>query len=194
MTNDKSDTKEDEPKSFEYYEKSGILIGDIYYMYFYRLEPQGSRYRVTLYVYEDGNPIDENRRDRIIEKLARNAHIEDVYPPICGWDFGDLKWRRKSYFVVLLDDRNDRFQDHNGIHFITRNYSFADGGDLPSVDIGGNETRSAIWCINHMAGPDQCNIPEGPDDYVFEFRSVQHPGGFTSKPNMGPVVPPPAYM
>lgn len=166
------------------------------------------------YFYSSGDrKIYKSEIPEIVRALGRNVTKKYEAPPFHREGFANdcktMTWRRKSYFVLLLDKpyAAAHFADKNGVAFNSDytnkdNYSFFDAENL-EIDLSDNEDgsdiRSAFVCINHMKGhgttidvgqAEQCykfslNL-EGTDTKLRGYRAPDSGGT-----NMGPPVPPP---
>jgi hypothetical protein len=160
------------------------------YFYYIRVNTNG-RLFVTHHFYPGGNPNDPTNppnsadwhaiaRDPqqltpILEMLAQDARPlgAKAYPPI-GDSFDQIRWRRKSYIALFIDEASWTLAPKDGVTFITDykggvagtpNHSFFDALDLPlTMPIrrpkpGGPYTdqRSALVFINHMKADDAGN-------------------------------------
>lgn len=143
----------------------------IHCIYFYHLEypaqeEQQAGPRITLY-YEanDTTPIrNEGELHGLIKKLSRNAVTGDCVPPRCGNGFGQVPWRRRSYFVLMTDDLRHSFPgptsvaiDYEGGE--TENHSFFNARTA-EIDLSDNNSGikvSVFYCVNlmkHVSGRD----------------------------------------
>lgn len=163
------------------------------YFYYVRIDNNG-KLRIDHYLDADG-PLDDPTQWRPIpyssvperlHALAINGRpgteVKDP-PKLPNHNFDGIKWRRKSYIAVFLDEVNWRFHTRDGGKAawvfkaeppMTPNHSFFDAKDvkltLPNSFTGRTDSRSALYFINHMkrneAGDD---LIEG-DEQVFEFE------------------------
>jgi len=201
------------------------------YFYYFRLNSNGGLV-VRHYFYPGGdhtaknNPLHPNdwadipntkeELVPILQKLIANARAEgDVYPLI-GNDFLEIRWYRKSYIALFIDEANwslHKVADTGqpAVLFITEpkggkkgtpNHTFFDGMDL-DIPMDQGPDRSAFVCINHMKmDPDgtDLNYAGSPEYYQFKmfFRVKFTCGGEPitvifdpDGNNLGPPIPPP---
>src|SRR3712207_1681619 len=100
-------------------------------IYFYYLTPDKTGgYLVEVYYSDSGQPITDLPSE--ITKLVENARKESPSPQPCGWEFGDLRWRRVSYIVIAVDDPDVTLDDKAAIEFdhATPNHTFLNGGNM----------------------------------------------------------------
>lgn len=137
----------------------GTQIHTIYF--YYMTYPEGgdeSQPVVKVYYHHNPDrPIDPNEQlIGHIKELALNAKVGDFLPPCCGQSFSAVRWRKKSYFVILLDDPVDRFADGNGISIQfteeqeegAANHSFFNARAL-DIELPWG-TVTALCCVNLM--------------------------------------------
>ncbi|AQR73561.1 hypothetical protein [Sphingomonas sp. LM7] len=89
-----------------------------------------------------------------------SAKIEDLIPiwtseiksgarkPV-GWGLGDLKWRWKSYLVVVLDAPGYKFGSAEGLVITGGRHTFT-GKTLTQFTTTDGSKVQAIYCINHV--------------------------------------------
>jgi hypothetical protein len=156
------------------------------YFYYVRINSNG-RLFVTHHFYPGGDPNDPgnpppgttwNAIDRnpqlltpILEMLAQDARpLGAKQFPVIGEDFVDIRWSRKSYIALFIDEASWTLAPNDGVRFLldkngvpgTPNHSFFDALALPlTMPIrkpkpGGPyfDQRSALVFINHMKGDD----------------------------------------
>ena len=163
------------------------------YFYYVRINTTGDLY-VRHYFYPGGghndpqnptNPADwpEIRNDDqvlvpIVQDLVANARVNGTKYPLVGSEFLDIRWRRKSYVILFIDEGN--WSVHTGssgnpaVLFITTgggtpNHSFFDGRNL-DIPMPEGDVRSAFSCINHMKRNDAGDDLLATDDQFFQFK------------------------
>jgi hypothetical protein len=154
--------------------------------------------------------VDEEIRKSDIEDLTRRLALNARRPPREQFPIGrtvrwrDVVWRRRSYFVAVIDIPGTVFKEPAMIFKADwdgyPNYTFYDGENF-SVEVGAS-TLSAFYCMNHMKR-DQAGtglgkgLPVEHRKYSFDFNTeptlerrgtpVYPDSGGT---NTGPPIPP----
>lgn len=181
------------PRSMYYYHATVDRSGDLI---------------VTNFYHDNGKEkIESNDLPKLIRKLALNARLPYGHvPPKHGDDFGDI-WRRKSYFVILLDDNQYQFLPEAVVVYYgdtyNPNYAFFDAVNVP-IDVSplkdGSQMRTAVCILNHMKkdaqGTDIGKKPDGtPEAQKFRFLiyyGVDRFSPYTAEgTNLGPPASPP---
>jgi hypothetical protein len=181
----------------------------VMYFYYFGFKTNGIPDIQHYYRDNGAQPIEDNQLPGVIRNLALNARDGGQSPPQIGKDFENILWRKKSYFVILIDSPSwnlikDRALVFNPEKGSVPNHSFFDGEDFDidvSKDGDGSEMRTAICCINHMKknenGDDIHKNPDGtPERQRFVFTLIYNLLGYPSTvdpdgTNMGPPNPPP---
>ena len=171
-------------------------------IYFYYINPY-LRWPMRVYYAEipKGKTI-----KKVVQELADNAVDDEHSPPPCGWSLGDLRWRRRSYLAMVVDDPNERVNpDDPAIFDIARgqsNHTFLDG---EYVDITAGKSKKALtgfWCINHLKKDEKGGELGDDEKQAFSIapnspsarQAMAVLGGGDSGTNMGPPVPPPGFL
>jgi hypothetical protein len=183
------------------------------YFYYIRFLADGMLY-VKHYFHDNGkDAILPTELAPLIRKLTLNARNDEESPPSTGSNWRNMKWRRRSYFVIVMDSKNWTFVPNRALTFNPEkgsvpNQSFFDGVDI-TVDTSaagdGSETITGIQGKNHMKknkdGDDIDKDTTGkPESQRFVFTLSFDVAGFpndvhTIDPggeNTGPAVPPPS--
>jgi hypothetical protein len=160
------------------------LDGPIHTIYFYYLQyprdgNQQTRPTITVYYqFDETTPIrDEADLRRLIESLTMNARAADFVPPPCGYSFSAVPWRKKSYFVVLLDDPELKFSNEYAVNidFEERleefNHSFFNARKL-DIDLPRGEKITAFCCVNLMQHKEGGDLIDGQSE---RYRVVLTP-------------------
>ena len=127
------------------------------YFYYVRFLDDGLPH-VSHYFHDNGkDPIEQQDIVPLISRLAINARADDQVPPKIGTSWRSMIWRRKSYFVILMDSANWALIPRAALLFNPEkggapNQSFFDAEDLQVPLPAGGPTRSAtaLCAINHM--------------------------------------------
>jgi hypothetical protein len=174
-------------------------------VYFYYIgEKVGNSRPVRHYSYQKaGGPITQAEMPNIIRRLAINAvrSDEEQYPWPDGGNWENIVWKRRSYFVVLLDDPTVKFVKNNALILTNEgnpNVTFYDAKDDEiDVDKTGLQPRKVtyLYCINHLKKSSGGSDLEGKLDYRFYLNAEPSLGPRTRYPesggqNEGPGVPP----
>ena len=153
---------------------------------------------------------------KLIENAKANGGAGGNAYTLAGRDFQNIKWRRKSYIALFIDDEAWTLHKHSatgqdalifltdpagpGLPNKTPNHSFFDA-QVFDVTIAGRQ-RPVFVCINHMTRDEAGNnVTEHPQYFAFEiyFRAkflqgatapitvILDPDGN----NMGPPIGPP---
>jgi hypothetical protein len=132
---------------------------------------------------------------RAIAELTQEV-ADGLAAPV-GWGLGDLRWHRKSYLAVVLNDPARRFMDEDGLDIVDGRYSF-DPGRLIEFDIdeapGGTTSIQAIYRKNHVRKKDGTPWGGVADEYEIYLRPdppYPHHLHEDTGQNLGPPVPPP---
>jgi hypothetical protein len=196
------------------------------YFYYVRINTTGDLY-VRHYFYPGGNhedvnnpadpatwpaiPNDDQVIIPILQDLVANARANGARFPLVDADFQNIRWHRKSYVVLFIDEEN--WTMHRGstgnpaFLFITTgggtpNHSFFDGRNVDIPMPQGASARSAFLCINHMKRDAAGNDLLPGDDQFFQFKvffDVKFTSGSRALTvifdpdgnNLGPPIPPP---
>jgi hypothetical protein len=206
-------------------------------MYFYYLRVNASgRLKISHFFYEGPKvvtnpqgkkesrpiPYDKVGLDHLIRRLAKNARRKNpTNPAPQGGNLKRVRWTRKSYIVLFLDEANWSFhrkgknaafvfltrKERNGRKLrMAKNYSFFDGMVLP-VEMpvhrpAGTDVREALVFVNHMKRNDSGDdLRKEKKPYQFNiFLDVKFEDGRGAPmlvildpggTNMGPPDPPP---
>jgi hypothetical protein len=167
--------------------------------------PQGTTWR----------PIPNTRAglEQPLKDLIANARVDGNAFPRVGQDFQNIKWYRKSYIAVFIDDEAWKLHRHpltgkDAIVFLTdaargpagaANYSFFDA-EVLDLTVGGRQ-RPVFVCINHMTTDDAGTDVATSQHFVFEVLLRADFKGVATAPitiildpdgnNMGPPIGPP---
>jgi hypothetical protein len=185
-------------------------VPHIMLFYYVRIDNSGLL-QVVHYRYVDGDidhpetwqPIEhsEERLGPLIEKLASNARPSGpkIPAPDPGGNFEDIKWDRKSYVAIFVDEANWQFHqapnENPAVVFLTElkngktgapNHSFFDAMDFkirmpirrPKPGGPTSDLRSAIVFINHMKkdekgtdiGKNEDGTDAGEEQQFFQFE------------------------
>lgn len=179
----------------------------IHCIYFYYLkyptqEEQEADPTITLY-YEanDTTPIrTESELHHLIKKLSLNALIGDYAPPPCGSGFGQVPWRRRSYFVLMTNDLEHGFPspaavsiDYEGGEDENHSFFNARTAEIDLSDNGSGPKVSVFYCVNLMKHVSGRDIADGEHEgYAIAFNphgdlQLQFDDGGT---NQGGPIPP----
>jgi hypothetical protein len=127
--------------------------------------------------------------ERRIPDIVRSIRDGRLTPS--GYKLGDIKWRRKSYFVAVLDDPHSNLIQRNAFTFYLEggsaqeNYSFFDGVDIRILN-----NVTGFYCINRMISEDGDWPREKEEKYKVIANHVHRLHEDTGT-NLGPPVPPP---
>jgi hypothetical protein len=128
-------------------------VGDVYAtgpaiatksVYLYRILSSGT----LAYFIERPKNIPYAMMETEIEYILTEINTGWIQPS--GFQLGDIRWRKKSYFVVVVEDPKYWLAKDNAVSFTYQgggggNHSFKSGKDIL---VGSNVTR--FFCINHM--------------------------------------------
>lgn len=180
-------------------------------IYFYYLKERASGKLIAqAHYYDHGDlPIPAGEFDDIVRRLTENAILDMDMPPKMAFDFDQVKWRRKSYLVVVLEDEDSMFDEDDPVIFdednsdYDPNHSFFDGELIETRPRVRGQTRTlhGIRVVNHMkrnAKGDDLEIGE-PAKYKFRlnYHNARRARLFlpdSGGTNMGPPVPPPVRL
>ncbi len=114
----------------------------VHCMYFYHLTPTGDK----AYLVDFGRVISRQKiEDEIVEAKRR---IDKGEVTIGGYALGDIRWRRRSYFVVWYEDPHGTLKGCDAVVFKDMDdgdlHPFADGDDFEIGD------ATIFYCLNHM--------------------------------------------
>lgn len=199
----------DEHKDLEKDMEPSVVVNPVYdprdrtlkaeCIYFYYLtEDPDPRYNLRVFVIDRERYIPPQEMQREIETIVADIRNGNLTP--CGWAFGDVKWRRKSYIVVVFDDPNGKLSRGNAVEFLHNvggdDHPFRDGDDIQQFG-----TITGFYCFNHMKqqGTNH-DLPPGKSECYKVTAIHEHRlgGAVTSirghndtGTNMGPPIPPP---
>jgi hypothetical protein len=178
-------------------------------MYFYYLIPGAnenlSDAEVRSYFYDngvtaEGMPIPILDVDDEVRTLAINARAERDWPPRINVGIGGVKWRQKSYIVLLIASSIIKFRHNAAIKSSAShgNHAFYDAFDRDIVinfPGTGTETMNMFCCTNHICDENGKNLAVDKTEtieFTLQFEGFQalflpDSGGT----NMGPPVAPP---
>lgn len=167
-------------------------------IYFYYVRREGATYRERVYVWPTRSPIDLDELHQQIKRLTKNARQNRNEPPPSGWAMEDVVWRKISWVVVAVDERDGKFDQDAAVEIAFEgadrsNHTFFDGGE-DEVDIPGEQSIHVMWTLNHMrdAAGAMLTKDSPPETFKFTFnpgRPRAYPD--TSGTNMGPPIGPP---
>lgn len=132
----------------------------IHCIYFYYVKYNKEERPVVKLYYqadEDTRIRDEVDLRRIIKVLARNAIEGDFAPPPCGDSFGKVPWRRRSYFVLLVEGLDCELSDPSDVSIAFQeceevNHSFFNAR-LMDIDLSDDNSGAMVTvfhCVNLM--------------------------------------------
>jgi hypothetical protein len=159
-------------------------------VYFYHLsaDPSSSDpVRVRAYFHDEKRDITPAAVDGLANTLLRNARNGTIHP--AGYGLGDLRWRRVSYLVFVVDGALGGL---DGIGLPEGHLSFG-----PKFKVGSLDQADGVAYLNKLVrGQNAGNLPGG--RWQETFRMEAHPSMAKSLldhedsgTNMGPPVPPP---
>lgn len=124
-------------------------------IYFYYIKPQTRGAPIVRrYSYSKaGSEIQPTELAEVITRLTLNAKRPDDQqnPWPEGYDWKGIVWRRRSYFVVVVDDPARKFVPGSGMTFSalgSENITFYDAKDF-KLTVAGRDLP-VFYCINHM--------------------------------------------
>jgi hypothetical protein len=179
----------------------------IHCIYFYYLKypaPEEQQEDPIITLYYDANdttPIrTEGELHGLIKKLSRNAVMGDYGPPPCGDGFGQVPWRRRSYFVLMTNDLEHSFPNPAAVsidyeHGEDENHSFfnARTAEIDLSDNNAGAMVSVFYCVNLMKHKSGRDMEDGDRErYAVNFhtrsgRELRFDDGGT---NHGGPIPP----
>ncbi|HEX8241649.1 MAG TPA: hypothetical protein VF574_18075 [Allosphingosinicella sp.] len=164
------------------------------YFYYVRVDNSG-KLRIDHYFDCDGPSDDPTQWQPIpyaavpgrLRNLALNGRrLAPTSPaPLPDHNFDNIVWSRRSYIAFFFDEVNWQFHTRGGgrsaVAFKPRpgahpNHTFFDAQDVPLVlpnnFTGIDDTRSAIFFVNHMKKNENGNDfpPTPPESQLFEFE------------------------
>jgi hypothetical protein len=94
------------------------------------------------------NEIGANEKiEDLISQWAERVKAEELTP--VGWALGDLRWRRSSYLVVLLNVPGAMFTSAEGLVITGSKHTIFDR-NLIDVQTNDGSKMQAIYCRNHI--------------------------------------------
>ena len=178
-------------------------------IYFYYVKILDGKTDITAYYHFDENTPIRDKPDliRIVRQLGQNARIPDHAPPPCGTGFSAVPWRRKSYFVVLIDHKTHIFENEKSFNIVFKdgkekeNHSFFNAQKL-NIDLSYNSSGdmvTAVCCVNlmrHVSGRDLQGKETEPYSVSLSPKGLPmlHYRNGTGGTNQGGPLPPPAPM
>jgi hypothetical protein len=154
------------------------------------------------------------RRDCLTNTTTQKAEPKGYCPPLCGTKFDDVKWRRKSYILVVVDDPHWWLARHAGnkvdpilvnAHSKTCNHNFF-GAFEWSVEMPHNapsgsfdhHRTAAVAFRNHMVRDEAgSELGDEEQEFSFDINVENQRGDFLPVPidpdgsNLGPPLGPP---
>ncbi|HST35081.1 MAG TPA: hypothetical protein VLK25_00415 [Allosphingosinicella sp.] len=198
-------------------------------IYFYYLsdiheDGQGAvRNRLRVYYHDNGTKkLNRRKVKKVVKKLVLNARRDDLWdptiglpapkgfcPPACGESFDAVKWRRRGYIVIVVDDPHWTLPENIDPIVVTQhktcNHTFFQAfrwkvkmpRRTPTAAFDKYQT-SAIGFRNHMARSEAGDMLGEDEEQAFNFILLLEQGGrFMPVPvdpdgnNLGPPLPPP---
>jgi hypothetical protein len=146
-------------------------------IYFYYLkETPDLKEKTRAFFLEYDHALNRDALEKEIPKLIEKANNGAIRP--VGWKLGDIRWRRKSWFVVVLDDDHHKLKPGDAVSFEFKsstgqspagpNHNFRYGKDIPI-----SRTITGFVCYNQMKGSH--GRPLDDESEVF-FVKVNHGG------------------
>lgn len=114
---------------------------------------------VETYVMQEGAIGESDKLEQLIPVWAQKVKNGEIDP--AGWAFGDVRWRRESYLVVVLDAPGFKFGNANALTITDGDHTF---GKKQLIDIRCDDgtAMQAIYCINHFKNKvDGKPLPDG---------------------------------
>lgn len=148
-------------------------------------------------------PIGTGELDGVVRMLAVNASDQLDWPPRMYGGIGDVKWRQKSYIVLLIASSTTKFKHLEGIKVkgggsYGMNHALYDAFDKDiEIDFPrtGRETMNMFCCTNHICDADGKDLGNVKDWIPFTLQFAGPHALFlpdSGGTNMGPPVSPPA--
>jgi hypothetical protein len=123
------------------------------YVYLYYLRTTGNPQSGTeVYCLDRRNPIQPNGIEAEIRTIVGEIESGDHNP--CGWRIGDVRWRRRSYMVFLLEDSTETL---NTVIF-TPGHAFRSGQNIAEFNSPHGKRITGYYCSNHMKKPDDSDV------------------------------------
>jgi hypothetical protein len=102
---------------------------------------------VRAFLMQEGDFASSRDIKELIPEWAQRAKNNQMTP--VGWGLGDLRWRRKSYFIVVLDAADWDFTSERQLSIREESETFSDKTLLKFTTADGTEMQ-AIYCRNHI--------------------------------------------
>ena len=166
-------------------------------IYFYAMP--GAHGTAEVYLYDNQGPFAEagtQTLQNILFKLRDNALAapnDRVWSP-CGWNLGDLRWRRKAYIAIA--HKTESIDEAHAVEFVGSDNKKHNSFRSPKIiEHPTNPTAPRIFCcVNHMLT--KGGNPLGKNQTSRATVKVRPRGLLPIEDDtgtkMGPPVPPPA--
>jgi hypothetical protein len=124
-------------------------------VYFYYATPGSDPKHPDIKAYVELYPNAIGNIEKEIETLAKRAKTDPTMKP-AGWAMGDLRWRRKSYLVVVLDHNDMKFGSEKALRIEDKDKCF-EAKKIITFKLDGNDVQ-AIYCRNKFKDKDGNDI------------------------------------
>jgi hypothetical protein len=119
------------------------LSTPIFYVYYLRItnDPEA---HTAVYCVDLRTPVPPGHAEGVIKSIA--GDIEAGAYQQCGWKIGDVRWRRRSWMVFLLEDPNETLTtvSFNPAH------AFLGGKTISEFTSPAGKRLTGYYCTNHM--------------------------------------------
>ena len=120
-------------------------------VYLYYLPDPTDFPHAEVYFHDWGEGVGLDQVESAVKELVFLIQNDRLKP--CAWSFGELMWRRRSYFVLAIRSDDHILVPRDAVTFTFErgdgNHNFRDGRDIPAFDTKDGRV-SAMACINHM--------------------------------------------
>lgn len=120
------------------------------YFYYATASLQADRHEhldVAAYLMQEAQIGASDKIEDLIPVWAQQAKARQMTP--VGWALGDLRWRRRSYLVVVLDAAGVTFDSADDLVITDGDHTFKDKTLIDFTTANGSAMQ-AIYCRNHI--------------------------------------------
>lgn len=114
------------------------------------------------------------------EQISASARIEDLIPvwaqqakdeqlTAIGWAFGDLRWRRRNHFVVVVNAPGYHLDSEEALVITGGGHTFTDKTLMSFTTTDGTKMQ-AIHCLNHVRRADGTAMGERDRDDFYPLK------------------------
>jgi hypothetical protein len=127
------------------------LTTPIFYVYYLRITNDPETH-TEVYCVDLGTPVPPGQAEGVIKNLA--GDIEAGAYRQCGWKIGDVRWRRRSYMVFLLEDPNETLTTVT----FSPGHAFQGGKTIAAFTSPNGKRITGFYCTNHMKKGDGSDV------------------------------------